>query len=333
MRLLVLGGTVFLGRHVVDAALAHGHDVTIFHRGRHPAPRAADVCEALGDRTAGFAALAGRDFDAVIDTCGYLPADVERSARGIAAGSYVFVSSASVYADLATAPVTEDTAVLEPPGPQVTDVHGELYGPQKAGCERALRAVRGDTALVVRAGLLVGPHDATDRFTYWATRFGRPGPVLAPAVAAHPVQFLDARDLADWMVRAAADRVTGTMNASGPRRAWTFGEFLQQAAAAAGVSRPDVRWVDEQLLIGAGVQPWSELPLWVPTAWSAPGVLDMTVDRAFAAGLTSRPLVDTLRDVVAWAAGGQRVSADYGTRASSRVLTADREAELLARLT
>lgn len=332
MRLLVLGGTVFLGRAVVDAAVARGHDVTVFHRGRHPAPRPADVTEVLGDRTAGFAALAGRTFDAVVDTCGYLPADVDRSARGIDAGHYGFVSSASVYADLTTVPVTEESAVLEPPGPAVTDVHGEFYGPQKAGCERALRDVRGGSALVVRAGLLVGPHDPTDRFTYWATRFGSPGPVLAPAIADHPVQFLDARDLADWMVRAAEDGVTGTMNASGPRRALTFGELLYRAAAAAGVPRPDVRWVGEQALIDAGVQPWTELPLWVPTAWDAPGVLDMTVDRAVAAGLTARPLADTLRDVVAWAAAGERVSADDGTRASSRVLSAAREAELLTRL-
>lgn len=334
MELLVLGGTVFLGRHVVDAALARGHDVTIFHRGRHPAPRAADVTEVLGDRAVGFEALAGRRFDVVVDTCGYLPADVARSAEAIDAASYVYVSSASVYADNTTVPVTEDTAVLQPPGPEVTDVHGELYGPQKSGCEQVLRARRGGSALIVRAGLLVGPFDPTDRLTYWVTRFRRPGPVLAPAVQDHPVQFVDARDLADWMVRAASAGVVGTMNATGPRRTLTFEELLRRAAELAGVPRPDIRWVAEQTLLDAGVQPWSELPLWVPSAWNAPGVLDLDVSRAVAAGLSTRPLDATLTDTAAWAAGDRhRVTADYGTRASSRVLTAQRETELLAQLT
>lgn len=333
MRVLVLGGTVFLGRHVVDAALARGDDVTVFHRGRHPAPRRAAVTEVLGDRTVDLSALAGRRFDVVIDTSGYLAADVARSAREIDAGGYVFVSSSSVYTDTTAVPVTEDTPTLEPPGAGVTDVHGDLYGPQKVGCERALRDIRGDTALIVRAGLLVGPFDPTDRLTYWVTRFHRPGPVLAPAVQDHPVQFVDVRDLAGWMLQAAADGVVGTMNATGPRGALTFGQLLQRSAVLAGVDQPDIRWVAEQDLLDAGVAPWTELPLWVPSAWNAPGVFDVTVDRAVAAGLTVRPVDDTLRDLAAWAAtDDHRATADYGTRARSRVLTAAREAELLARL-
>lgn len=333
MRVLVLGGTVFLGRHVVDAALARGDDVTVFHRGRHPAPRPGEVTEVLGDRTVDLSALAGGRFEVVVDTSGYLAADVARSAREIDAGAYVLVSSSSVYADTASAPVTEDSPTLEPPGAGVTDVHGDLYGPQKVGCERALRDVRGDTALILRSGLLVGPFDPTDRLTYWVTRFQRPGPVLAPDIRDHPVQFVDVRDLAGWMLRAAVDGVVGTLNATGPRRALTFGQLLQRSAALAGVDRPDIRWIPEQALLDAGVIPWTELPLWVPSVWNSPGVFDVTVDRAAAAGLTVRPVDDTLRDLAAWAAtDDHRATADYGTRARSRVLDAEREAELLARL-
>lgn len=332
MRVLVLGGTVFLGRHVVDAALARGDEVTILHRGRHPAHRPGEVTEVLGDRSAGFAAVAGRRFDAVVDTCGYRAADVARSTREIDAAHYGFVSSASVYADTATVPLTEEAPVSEPPGPDVTDVHGDLYGPQKAGAEREVRRARADSALIVRAGLLVGPHDPTDRFTYWASRFTRPGPVLAPAIADRPVQVLDARDLADWMLAAAAAGVVGTMNAAG-RRGTTFGQLLRRCAEVAG-STAEVRWVDEQRLLDAGVQPWTELPLWLPAAWDAAGLMDLAVDRAFAAGLVTRALDDTVRDTVAWAAADSaRATADYGTRARSLVLTPERETELLAQLT
>lgn len=337
MRVLIIGGTAFLGRHVVDAALDRGDEVTVFHRGLHPAPRPAEVTEVLGDRTVDLTPLVGRRFDAVIDTCGYLPADVGRSASEIDAEQYVFVSTASVYADDVTVPVTEDQPTLEPPGPAVTDVHGELYGPQKVGCERALRETRAGSALILRAGLLVGPYDPTDRLTYWAMRFRRPGPVLAPDVRDHPVQWLDARDLARWSIDAAEAGLVGTMNAAGPGRALTFGGLVELASDLAedsGLPRPDIRWVAEQTLLDAGVQPWTELPMWVPTAWNAPGVFDLDVRRIEAAGLTTRPLRDTLRDLVAWASTDSvRVEADYGTRARSLVLTPERERELLTRLT
>ncbi len=332
MRVLVLGGTVFLGRHVVDAALARGDEVTILHRGTHPAHRPGEVAEVLGDRADGFAAVAGTPFDAVVDTSGYRAADTDRAAREIDAGHYVFVSTVSVYAD-PSGPLTESSPVHEPPAAEVTEVAGELYGPQKVGAERALRAVRGESALIVRAGLLVGPHDPTDRFTHWATRFMRPGPVLAPDVADRPVQVLDARDLAAWMLHAAEAGVTGTMNAAGARGI-TFGDMLSVCAAAAGTTTADVRWIDEQRLLDAGVQPWTEVPLWLPTAWGAAGLMDVSVNRAAAVGLRARPLADTAHDTLAWATvDAQRVAADDGTGARSAVLTPDREAELLAALT
>lgn len=324
MRVLILGGTVFLGRHLVDAALGRGDEVTLFHRGRHPAHRPAEVEQVLGDRDRDLHLMSGQRFDAVVDTCGYLPRHVGQAAAVLDAVHYTFVSSASVYADLATVPVTEDAPLLEPPGPQETRVDGPLYGPQKAGCERALLGVRTEGVLVQRAGLIVGPHDPTDRLTYWATRMRGPGPVLAPDVRHQPVQFIDARDLAAWTLEAAATGTTGVMNAVGPGRQLTFGELLHLAGPA------PVEWVDEQVLLDAGVAPWSELPIWLPAHFGMAGLMDLDTSRAQAAGLTVRPVVETLRDIASWAESTRdRVAADYGTRARSAVLTPQREAELL----
>lgn len=325
MRLLVLGGTVFLGRHLVDAALARGHAVTIFHRGRHAAHRPGDVEEVLGDRARDLGRLAGRRFDAVIDTSGYLPGDVAAAARVLDAAHYTFVSSASVYADLATVPVTEDAPLLESPDPGETDA-AERYGELKAACERALAAARPDGVLVQRPGLIAGPHDLTDRVTYWAERLRRRGRILAPAVPEQAVHFIDARDMAAWSVEAAEAGLTGVMNVNAPRGGLTFGELLATA-------RGEVAWVDEQRLIDAGVEPWSELPLWLPARFGLAGMMDMDTSRAQAAGLTTRPVAETLADTAAWAqATGERAVADYGTRARSLVLSPEREAELLAAL-
>lgn len=322
MRVLILGGTVFLGRHLVDAALDRGDQVTLFHRGRHPAHRAADVTEIHGDRASALDLLTGRHFEAVVDTCGYLPRDVRKSATLLSADHYTFISSASVYAPTTVVPLTEDSELVEPPDPAVTDTAGELYGPQKVGCERALSDVR--DALVLRAGLIVGPHDPTDRFTYWATRMRRPGPVLAPDVSDQLVQFIDARDLARWVMGAAAGGVSGAMNVNGPRRRMTFGSFLRAPGDAS------VRWVAEDVLLAAGVQPWSELPLWLPERFGVPGMMDLDVSRAERAGLTTRPVAETLRDTAEWGERNPiRVRADYGTRARSTVLTAERETALL----
>ncbi len=325
VRVLVIGGTVFLGRAVVDAALERGHEVTLFHRGRHPAHRPDEVEEVLGDRAADLGPVAGRHFDAVVDTCGYLPRTVGHAASSLRTDHYTFVSSASVYADLATAPVTEANRLHEPPGPEQTAVDGQWYGPQKAGCERALAAARTGPSLVQRVGLIVGPHDPTDRLTYWVTRMRRPGPVLAPDVPDQPVQFVDVRDLAAWTLDAAAAGTTGTMNVNGPR-GLTFGRLLASCGAA------EIAWTGEDLLLEQGVAPWTELPLWVPKRFGMPGLSDMDTGRAQAAGLRTRPVAETIAAIAAWAEGDEvRVEADYGTRARSAVLTPEREAELLGR--
>ncbi len=326
MRVLILGGTVFLGRHLVDAALDRGDEVTLFHRGRHAAHRPQEVEELLGDRDRDLHLLAGRDFDAVVDTCGYLPRHVAQAAGTIRAGHYTFVSSASVYAELGVVPVREDAPLLAPPGAQQERVDGPMYGPQKAGCEQALLGTRSDV-LIQRVGLLVGPHDPTDRLTYWAVRMRRPGPVLAPAAQDQPVQVIDVRDLAAWTLHAAASGTTGVMNASSPLRQITFERLLRLAGPA------EVAWFDEQVLLDVGVTPWTELPLWLPERYGMSGLMALDTRRARAAGLRTRPIEQTLADTAAWAdIDHVRVVADYGTRARSAVLTAQREAALLAEL-
>jgi len=329
VELLILGGTVFLGRHVVDAALAAGHRVTILHRGTSPAHRPADVEELLADRDGGLDVLAGRSWDAVVDTSGYVPRVVGDSARRLAGvvDHYVFVSSVSVYADL-TRGVDEDRSVHEPPGHE--DV-AAAYGGLKVGCERAVEAALPGRALHVRAGLLVGPHDGTNRFTYWVTRVAAGGEVLVPDALDHPAQVVDVRDLAGWIVVAAEDRLTGTLNVMGPRGAVTFGGLLA-AARAAGGSDARLTVVDEDWLLAQGVAPWEELPLWLPASMPAyGGMLDGDDRCARDMGVRFRPIAQTVADTLAWARTAPPARGlTIGARVAAAGISRDREAELLA---
>jgi 2'-hydroxyisoflavone reductase len=209
MRLLILGGTVFLGRHVVDAALAAGHDVTIMSRGRSGTPPPKEVEWVKADRDGGLGVLGRRSWDAIVDTSGYVPRVVAQSAA-LDAGHYTLVSSGSVYADTSRPGITEDAPVLELPSDHGEDV-ATHYGPLKAACERELP----EDALVVRSGLIAGAHDTTHRFTYWAERIAAGGDVLAPEPRYQPVQLIDARDMAEWIVRSAEQRLAGTYNVTG----------------------------------------------------------------------------------------------------------------------
>lgn len=344
MKLLIIGGTVFLGRHVVEAAVSRGHSVTVFHRGVHGGPVDPRLEEILGDRFGDLAPLRGRAWDAVVDTCGYVPGAVHAAAEAVSetVEHYTFISSCSVYADLSipgmdeTAPVgtlTEEQlrdAETIRTGDGVSAIaYGALYGPLKAECERTAEACLPGRVLNVRAGLIVGPHDYTDRFTYWVRRVARGGEVLAPAPPEAPVQLIDARDLADWIVRMAEERRTGTFNATGPDRDLTFGEMLE-ACRAAGGSQVPIVWVDEEFLTRHAVQPWTELPLWAPGPGFA-GLLRFDCRRAFAAGLTFRPLVETAHDTLSWAGAADEHA---GPQSRPRIpgpvgLTPEREAELL----
>jgi len=316
MKLLVLGGTVFLGRHVVAQALDAGHEVTLLHRGRRgvglfPAARAL-----IGDRDGDLSALAGQAFDAVIDCSGYTAAQIERGTALLAdVPRYLFVSSISVGAAFPPGqPYDEDLPRLE---------GDEGYGQGKARAEDALLAARPGRATIVRPGLIVGPHDPTGRFTHWPLRVASGGEVLAPGRPDRPVQIIDVRDLAAWCLRLIEQGVTGTFNAIGdglPMR-----ELLDTCREVSG-SDARFTWIDDRTLVDAKVEAWSELPLWIPE--DDPGFGGMLLgrnDRARAAGLRTRPLADTVRDTLAWALSPEGQSAR-----SPHAMSVQREAELLA---
>ena len=315
MRLLVLGGTVFLGRAVVAEALARGHQVTVFNRGTHPAP--AGVTQLRGDRGASdLGALATGEWDSVVDTSGYVPRLVGASATLLAPriGHYCFVSSVSVYAP-GPAP-DESSPVATLADPTVEDIGDGNYGALKALCETAADAATGGRSLAVRPGLIVGPHDPTGRFTYWPHRFVRGGDVPVFDRPERPTQFVDVRDLAAWIVGACEDQVTGPVNVTG---SWTMGALVDVCLAASPAGTRPV-WVPEERLVAHGVGEWMELPLWIaPGSPDAASLAAVDYRRASATGLTLRPLADTVRATLAEAAPVDGVG-----------LSAERERELLA---
>jgi 2'-hydroxyisoflavone reductase len=297
VKLLVLGGTVFLGRHVVHVARARGPEVTLFNRGKSDPHAFSDVETILGDRKESLDALRGRSWDAVVDTCGYVPRVVAASARALAGSvaHYTFISSGSVYENFAGA-TDERSAVGTLADPTVEEVTGETYGPLKALCEQAAEASIPGRVLNVRAGLIVGPNDPSDRFTYWPHRIARGGDVLAPDRKEMNVQFIDVRDLAGWIIGCAERTVTGVFNATGPVKPLAFAPFLEACRRTTG-SDARIEWVDEKFLLEHEVGPWMELPLWIPEE-----DLRMECAKAFEKGLTTRPVEETIRDTLAWAA-------------------------------
>jgi 2'-hydroxyisoflavone reductase len=315
MRLLVLGGTKFLGRHAVAYALAQGHEVTTFTR-----TTTIDGAESLhGDRDGNLDALRGREWDGVVDTSGYVPRIVRQSAELLrdAVQRYVFVSSISVYADFSQ-PVDESTPVAQLEDPDTEEILPN-YGALKAACERVVEEVYGDRSARVRAGLIVGPYDPTDRFTYWPRRIAAGGDVLAPGSPDAPTQFIDSRDLAAWLVELALHGPGGVFNATGPAQSLTMRELFERARAALG-SDANFVWVDDDTLLAAGIEPWSELPLWLPGSEYA-GMARADVSRALAAGLSFRLVEETVRDTEAW---------DRAQPGDRPTLTREKEAEVLS---
>jgi 2'-hydroxyisoflavone reductase len=299
MDLLILGGTGFLGRHLVEAALADGHRITLFNRGLSSPDLFPEVETIKGDREADLSALRGRGWDAVIDTCGYVPRVVGASAALLAgaADHYTFVSSISVYPDDIEPGADEGAPVKELADPTVEDVDGETYGGLKALCERAADEEMPGRVLNVRPGLICGPYDPTDRFTYWPRRISAGGEVLAPDRPERRVQFIDVRDLAAWIVEMSAEQRTGTYNATGPGYELQMGRLLEECAAVSG-SDAEFVWASEGFLEENGVEPFTDLPLWVPREYV--GVLAVDCGKAIAVGLTFRPASETIRDVLEW---------------------------------
>ncbi|UCG23619.1 MAG: NAD-dependent epimerase/dehydratase family protein [Chloroflexota bacterium] len=322
MKILIIGGTVFLGRHLVEAAVAIGHEVTLFNRGQHNPELFPRLERLRGDRDGDLKALESRKWDAVIDTCGYVPRVVRQSAALLAdaVDNYVFVSTISVYVD-PSKPGIDEESPLETPEMNIEEVTGESYGPLKVGCEQVVSQAMQGRSLIIRPGLIVGPNDPTDRFTYWPVRMARGGQALAPAPESAPAQIIDVRDLAEWTVRLVENGQTGIFNATGPEKSLSMGDMLEQCRVAAD-SSAEMHWLPADYLLGAGVQPWSDLPLWLPGDEMA-GLLMTDVSRAVAAGLTHRPLYETARDTLNWA---ERLPQDHEWRAG---LSAERESELL----
>jgi 2'-hydroxyisoflavone reductase len=326
MRLLILGGTVFLGRHLVEAALAHGHELTLFNRGQRNPELFPEVEKLRGDRDGGLDVLKGRSWDAVVDTCGYLPRIVRSSAELLADAvqHYTFISSISVYKDFSRPAQGEEAPVGTLEDETVEQVTGETYGPLKALCEQAAEQALPGRVLVVRPGLIVGPHDPTDRFTYWPWRVAQGGEVLAPGKPELPIEYTDVRDLSAWILSMVEAHKTGTYNVSGPGSVLSMGALLERCRVVGG-SDASLTWVAQAFLLEAGVQPWGELPLWVAPEDNPEmvGFASILSDRAIANGLTFRPLDETIRDTLAWAATRP---ADHEWRAG---LKREREAELL----
>ncbi|MDH4031963.1 MAG: SDR family oxidoreductase [Chromatiales bacterium] len=328
LRILVLGGTGFLGPHTVRAALERGHSVTLFNRGKTRPELFPELEKLRGDRDGDLGALAGRSWDAVIDTSAYVPRIVRQSADLLrdSVERYLFVSTISVYASLARAGIDETAAVGTLPDPAVEQVDAETYGPLKALCEGVVSEVFSERGTIVRPGLLVGPGDPTDRFTYWPVRVAAGGKVLAPGDGLDPVQFIDARDLALWLVYCLEAGFGGTFNANSPQGFANMRTLLETCRDVAN-AETDIVWASQEFLDSHEVQPWSDLPLWVPRDGEYAAASDVSVGRAEAAGLKVRPLVKTVADTLSWFRADRR--GDPELRAG---MSPKRQAELLALL-
>ncbi len=335
MKLLILGGTRFLGRHLAQLALEAGHELTLLHRGRSGPELFPEAEHRIADRDGSLAVLADGEWDAAIDTSAYVPRQVHAMAEALAGrvSTYQLVSTISVYADVNASAhgLTDETAevqILE--DPRTEAVTGATYGGLKALCEVAAWDGFEGRCLIARPGLLVGPHDPTGRFTWWVQRLLRGGSqgndMLAPGDPDAAVQYIDVRDAAAWLLHQAEQGQTGVFNLTGPEAPTTMGELLAAGTRALHSTAQPV-WVDEDFLLGQGVKPWTDLPLWLPRAEA--GLHRIDIERALATGLQCRPPGQTFTDTAAWA-GGAAPPATEGPPRPPVGLSAEREAGLLA---
>lgn len=337
MKILIIGGTKFLGRHLVDAALQNGHEITLFNRGKKYADEAiSDVEQIHGDRNSDLDKLSGRTWNAVIDTCGYLPQTVKTSAEFLKdkVSQYVFISSGSVYTEITEPNYDETTKTatlsdeqrkevekIDPKGELTGAVLGENYGALKFLCEEAAESVMPDRVLNVRAGMIVGAFDWTDRFNYWVMRVAKGGEVLAPGTPENALQLIDARDLSEWIIRMIEENETGIFNVTSKPYEITFEKMLD-AMKSASESNAEFTWVDEKFLTENNVAPWSDMPFYLPESdENFRHFLTMNVNKALAKGLKFRPLEETITGVFNW-----RKSQDEEMKAG---ISIEREKELL----
>lgn len=315
MKILIIGGTKFLGRHLTAAALARGHEVTLFNRGKHSSEVFEGVEQIYGDRNRDLERLNGRNWDAVIDTCGYLPQTVKASAEALkySVGRYIFVSSISAYADFSTSDYDETAPLAKLTAEQREEVDaidlnadingvtlGEIYGALKVSCEEAVEKAFPNNSVIVRSGLIVGAFDPTDRFTYWAMRVAEGGEILAPGAPNRFIQLIDARDLSGWIIEMIENQETGIYNATGKSFELTMEKMLAEIKA---VSQSDASftWVSEDFLKRENVQEWSEMPVYLAESEKEMhGFLSTNVDKARAKNLQFRRLSDTINETIRW---------------------------------
>lgn len=335
LRILILGGTGFTGPHQVRYALARGHRITVFNRGRRPNAFPAAIEQLVGDRDSGdLKALEGREWDVCIDNPTSVPFWVRDAGKVLAGkvGQYIFISTISVYADTSKPGIDEDAAVAQYEGEDAMAetmaglrANMALYGPLKALSEREAQKQFPGQATIIRPGLIVGPGDETDRFSYWPLRLDRGGEVLAPGGGSDPVQFIDARDLAEWTIRMAEQRSFGVYNATGPDYEMSMAAMLYGIRAVT-TSGAKLLWAPADFLEAQKVAPWGDMPVWVPGSGETAGFGKRSFQRAAAAGLSWRPIAQTTLDTLAW---WKTLPAERREKLRAGI-AADREAQVLA---
>jgi 2'-hydroxyisoflavone reductase len=323
MKILVLGGTIFLGRQFVEEALERGHEITIFNRGKSSPELFPQVEKLFGDRDGNLEALRGRRWDAALDTSGYLPRTVKESARLLSSSldHYTFISSISVYDETFIGEIDEDSPVRKLSDETVEEITGETYGALKALCEVEVEKAMRGRVLHVRSGLIVGPGDPSDRFTYWPWRLAKGGEILTPGNISSFIQLVDVRDEAKWLVTAIEARLTGVFNVTGPSKSLTLRSVLESCQKAVG-NLGQLTWVDEGFLLEEGVGEWVELPLWLAGEGSS-RVMQVNVNKALESGLIFRPLEQSAIDTLSWA------KSRPDTHQWRAGLTLERESQLL----
>jgi 2'-hydroxyisoflavone reductase len=315
----VIGGTSFVGRHLAEHALAAGHELTLLHRGRRNPSLFPDATHVLADRDGGLAALGDGEWDAVVDSSGYLPRLVGDSARYLAdrVGRYLYVSTVSVYTEPGRPGEDEDLALATMADESVEEITEGSYGPLKALCEREVETVYGPRATVVRPTYVVGPYDPTERYTWWIWRIPQGGRVLAPLPRERPLQLIDGRDLAAFMLHLVEGDIAGTYNALGPDEPLTWGRMLDDIVEVSGADA-ELVWVESDELLAAGLE-LGELGLW--EGGESPLYHRMSWERGRAAGLTPRPHCDTAAATLEW---------DRNRTGREMLMTLQRESAVLA---
>ncbi len=302
LKVLILGGTNFLGPHLIHELQEHGHEVTLFNRGIQNPSLFSTIEHLQGNRDGDLKALEGRQWDAIIDTSGYLPRIVEDSSKILAEATnhYTFISSISVYEDFSKPNIDEDSPLAKLSDEKNEEITEKTYGALKASCEDVISRYFPNKFLIIRPGLIVGPLDPTDRFTYWPVRVMEGGNILAPGQPTQNLQFIDVRDLAKWIVLMIERQATGIYNATGPEISITFEQLIEECQKFSN-NEALIQWVDEDFLIKNGIEDWVEIPLWLSYKRNMPGFLNINAQKAIKkTGLTFRPLSETIASILAW---------------------------------